>query len=63
MDWASAWRKEEKCGKAVADARCESHGQGEAIAHGSGSEVTGAIRANVKGRPAKDSDAVVRWSD
>jgi hypothetical protein len=56
-----AQRKE--CGKAVADAWCESHGHGEAIAYGSASEVTGAIHANARGRVAKDSDAMVRCSE
>ena len=58
-----AQRKE--CGKAVADAWCESHGHGAALAYGSASEVTGAIAANTKerGAGAKDTDAMVRCSD
>jgi hypothetical protein len=56
-----AQRKE--CGKAVADAWCESHGHGMAVAYGSASEVTGAIQAKAKARIAKDSDAMVRCSD
>jgi len=51
------------CGKAVADAWCESHGHGAAVAFGSASEVTGAIQANAKGRVAKDFDAMVRCSE
>jgi hypothetical protein len=56
-----AQRKE--CGKAVADAWCESHGHGDAVAFGSASEVTGAIQVNTKGRVARESDAMVRCSD
>ena len=56
-----AQRKE--CGKAVADAWCESHGHGMAVAYGSASEVTGAIQAKAKARIPKDSDAMVRCSD
>ena len=56
-----AQRKE--CGKAVADAWCESHGHGMAVAYGSAVEVTASIQARAKGRVAKDSDAMVRCSD
>ena len=56
-----AQRKE--CGKAVADAWCESHGHGMAVAFGSTSEVTGAIQAKTKVRVATDSDAMVRCSE
>jgi len=58
-----AQRKE--CGKAVADAWCESHGHGAAVAYGSASEVTGTVQAKTKVRvaAAKDSDAVVRCSE
>ena len=57
-----AQRKE--CGKAVADAWCESHGHGMAIAFGAASEVTGAIQANTKGRTAApESSAMVRCSE
>jgi hypothetical protein len=56
-----AQRKE--CGKAVADAWCESHGHGMAVAFGSASEVTGAIKTAAKRTVARDSDAMVRCSD
>jgi len=56
-----AQRKE--CGKAVADAWCESHGHGAALAYGSASEVTGAIKTAAKRPVAKDSDAMVRCSE
>lgn len=52
-----------ECGKAVADAWCESHGHGLAVAFGSVSEITGAIQANTKGPVGKDSDAMVRCSE
>jgi hypothetical protein len=52
-----------ECGKAVADAWCESHGHGAAVAFGSASEVTGAIRGGGEARLSSESDAVVRCSD
>jgi hypothetical protein len=52
-----------ECGKAVADAWCESHGHGAAIAFGSAAEVTGAIQAGTKRPAGNDSDAMVRCSD
>ncbi len=52
-----------ECGKAVADAWCESHGHGAAIAFGSAAEVTGAIRASIEAPAGSDSDAMVRCSD
>ncbi len=52
-----------ECGKAVADAWCESHGHGAAVAFGSAAEVTGAIRGGGEARLSSESDAVVRCSD
>lgn len=56
-----AQRKE--CGKAVADAWCESHGHGAALAYGSASEVTGAIKTAARTPAAREADAMVRCSD
>ncbi|ARN83365.1 hypothetical protein B1812_04220 [Methylocystis bryophila] len=52
-----------ECGKAVADAWCESHGHGVALAYGSASEVTGAIKTAAITPAARETDAMVRCSD
>jgi hypothetical protein len=52
-----------ECGKAVADAWCESHGHGAAVAFGSAAEVTGAIQTSTKTPAGQDSEAMVRCSD
>ena len=52
-----------ECGKAVADAWCESHGHGMAVAFGSAAEVTGAIQGGTTGPVGRDSEAMVRCSE
>jgi len=48
-----------ECGRVVADAWCESHGHGHAVAFGAAADITGAIDAKAKPRATAAADAAM----